>query len=93
MLLAAFAMTVFPEMASAASNDGGIGQMMCNVVGWFNGDTGRAIATLAIVVLGIAAFFGKVTWGMALMFAVGIFAIFGAGEIVEAISDGTGCGG
>lgn len=92
MLVAAVVMTALPNMALAV-DDGGIGQMMCNVVGWFNGDTGRAIATLAIVVLGIAAFFGKVTWGMALMFAVGIFAIFGAGEIVEAISDGSGCGG
>ena len=84
-LIAAFIMVAMPELASA-SGDGGLGGMMCRVVGWFSGDTGKAIATLAIVVLGIAAFFGKVTWGMALMFGVGIFAIFGASELVGAIS-------
>lgn len=97
VLLAAVAMTVIPDMALAggtvSSASGGIGEMMCRVVDWFNGPTGKAIATLAIIVLGIAAFFGKVTWGMALMFAIGIFAIFGAANIVEAISnDDASCG-
>ncbi len=87
MLVAAIAMVAMPEIASAAA-EGGIGGAMCNVVKWFNGQTGKAIATLAIIVLGIAAFFGKVTWGMALMFAIGIFAIFGAANIVEAVASG-----
>mgnify|MGYP000745958801 CR=1 FL=1 len=64
---------------------------LCGLSNWFTGDTGGAIATVAIIFLGIAAFFGKVTWGLALMFAVGIFAIFGSAEIVSSISDGQGC--
>mgnify|MGYP000718124670 CR=1 FL=1 len=91
ILLAAVAMTAIPNMAMA-SDSGGIGEMMCRVVDWFNGSTGKAIATLAIIVLGVAAFFGKVTWGMALMFAIGIFAIFGAADIVDAVSgDNAAC--
>ena len=88
VMMAAIALVVIPDFAHASA-EGGIGDAMCNVVKWFNGKTGKAIATLAIIVLGIAAFFGKVTWGMALMFGVGIFAIFGAAQIVEAIGSGT----
>lgn len=89
--IAAFVTMLVPEASLA--EDGPFGETLCNIAEWFQGDTGRAVATIAIIFLGIAAFFGKVTWGLALMFAVGIFAIFGAGQIVEAISDGEGCGG
>ena len=90
LMLATLALTAIPDFAHAAAAEGGIGDMMCGVVGWFNGKTGKGIATLAIIVLGIAAFFGKVTWGMALMFAIGIFAIFGAADIVDAVGSGGG---
>ena len=56
------------------------------------GGVGRAIASLAVVFLGISAFFGKATWGMALLFAAGIFAIFGSGEIVAVVTNGYGGG-
>ena len=69
----------------------GIAESLCTIVGWFTeGGVGAAIASLAVIFLGIGAFFGKVTWGMAIMFAAGIFAIFGAGEIVESITGGLG---
>jgi len=90
-VLAAAVAVLIPEMSFADS--GPFGDTLCGIAGWFQGDTGRAVATIAIIFLGIAAFFGKVTWGLALMFAVGIFAIFGASQIVEAVSSGTGCGG
>jgi len=91
-IFAAAIVTMIPEISLASgADDGGIGESLCNIAEWFTGDTGRAIATVAIIFLGIAAFFGKVTWGLALMFAVGVFAIFGANEIVQAISSGEGC--
>lgn len=68
---------------------GGIANALCNIAGWFQGGVGQAIASLAIIFLGISAFFGKVTWGTALMFACGIFAIFGSADIVKAIVAGT----
>jgi len=82
-------MVMIPGFAMAATDP--IGEQLCDIAAWFSGPTGQGIATIAIVVLGIAAFFGKVTWGMALMFAIGIFAIFGASEIISAVSDGSGC--
>lgn len=69
---------------------GGIAAALCNIASWFQGGIGQAIASLAIIFLGISAFFGKTTWGTALMFAVGIFAIFGSGQIVSAIVNGVG---
>lgn len=69
---------------------GGIANALCNIAGWFQGGVGQAIASLAIIFLGISAFFGKVTWGTALLFAVGIFAIFGSADIVKAIVGGVG---
>ena len=92
MMCAAFALTVLPDLSFAdggsSSTSGPFDNTLCTIKDWFSGPTGRAIATIAVIFLGIAAFFGKVTWGLALMFAVGIFAIFGASEIVNAISGG-----
>ncbi len=84
-LAAAGVITMIPEVATA--NDDPLSDPLCTIAEWFSGGTGKAIATVAIIFLGIAAFFGKVTWGLALMFAVGIFAIFGSADIVAAISD------
>jgi type IV secretory pathway VirB2 component (pilin) len=78
---------MIPDMASASAADDPLSEPLCAISAWFSGGTGKAIATVAIIFLGIAAFFGKVTWGLALMFAVGIFAIFGANDIIAAISD------
>ena len=71
---------------SGANGGEGIGEALCTIVNWFSaGSVGSAIASLAVIFLGIGAFFGKVTWGMAIMFAAGIFAIFGAENIVGAL--------
>lgn len=88
---AAGVITLVPEVSLADSDP--LSEPLCRIAEWFSGDTGKAIATIAIIFLGIAAFFGKVTWGLALMFAVGVFAIFGAADIVEVINDegGGGC--
>jgi len=76
-------------VGTGANAAGGIANALCNIAGWFQGGVGQAIASLAIIFLGISAFFGKVTWGTALMFACGIFAIFGSADIVKAIVAGT----
>ncbi len=106
-LLAAIAVLLIPAISHAGSmgsislyafgngsgSAGGISDSLCTIVDWFqSGGVGAAIASLAVIFLGIAAFFGKVTWGMALMFATGIFAIFGSGEIVSAITNGASMG-
>ncbi|PIR32842.1 MAG: hypothetical protein COV36_03430 [Alphaproteobacteria bacterium CG11_big_fil_rev_8_21_14_0_20_44_7] len=106
--LAALALILLPELAYAlpgglsvdtpfggiggGGEAGGIAAALCEIAGWFTGGVGQAVASLAVIFLGIAAFFGKVTWGLAIMFAAGIFAIFGSSDIVYAITGGKGHG-
>ena len=59
-----------------------IGDVLCEVVEWIMGPIGRGVGTLAIIVLGVGALFGKVSWGMALTTMVGIAVIFSAPKIV-----------
>ena len=69
-----------------------IGGLLCDVAGWFSGTVGRGIATLAIIVIGIGALMGKVSWGMAIIVGLGVAIIFGAPTLVAELS-GTGTAG
>lgn len=71
-----------PDMAMAAGGTK-IAGTINKVVAWFTGPVGKAIATLAIIVVGIGALMGKLSWGMALIVAVGIIIVFGAADIVQ----------
>lgn len=84
----------FSFSLGSGSGGGGIGEALCTVVSWITDEgIGQAVASLAVIFLGIQAFFGKVNWGTAVMFAAGIFAIFGSQEIVDAITGGLSGGG
>ena len=84
---------LLPDMAHAAGGDC-IGEVLCNVVAWFTGPVGKGIATLAIIVIGVGALMGKVSWGMAIIVGVGVAVIFGASDIVEELGGGaSGCSG
>ncbi len=68
--------------------------VMCNVVFFMTSTTGKAIATIAIIVVGLGALMGKISWGMALIVALGVALVFGASKIVDAIGgEGTDCSG
>jgi type IV secretion system protein VirB2 len=85
---------IMPDVANAAGGaPTAIGNTLCKVVGWFSGNTGKGIATLAIIIIGVGALMGKVSWGMAIIVGIGVALIFGAASIVGSISgDGTtGC--
>ncbi len=87
---------MMPEMALAAAAAGGgdtvIGNMLCTVVGFFTGNAGRGLATLAIIIIGVGALMGKVSWGMAIIVGLGISLIFGAAAMVDSLnSGGSGC--
>lgn len=100
-LLAAYAAFLVPSDAMAQLMGGGLGggdasggalgQVLCNVVAWFTGRVGQAIATLAILVIGIGALMGKVSWGMAIIVGIGVGVIFGAPSIVHALGGVGGC--
>lgn len=102
-LVAAYAVMLIPADALAATltvsggsgrNTGGgtIGDLLCNVAYWFTGPVGSGIATLAIIVIGIGALMGKVSWGMAIIVGIGVAVIFGAPAIVNELNaGGSGC--
>ncbi len=76
--------SLLPEASSAAANNV-IEQVFCNLVVILNGTTGKAIATVAVIAVGVGALLGKISWGMALIVALGIALVFGAGSIVSAL--------
>ena len=81
--------SVLPDAALAAAGAGGdsnaIEQVFCNVVLILTGTTGKAIATVAVIAVGIGALLGKISWGMALIVALGVALVFGAASIVLAL--------
>jgi type IV secretion system protein VirB2 len=82
---------LLPGMAHATGTNA-IEEVFCNVVAVLNGPTGKAIATVAVIAVGVGALLGKISWGMALIVALGVALIFGANTIVNAISsDTTNC--
>lgn len=80
-----------PDLASAAASgvNTPMGSVLCVVVQWFTGNTGKGLATIAITVIGIGALLGKVSWGMAIIVGIGVAIIFGAAGIVNALSTGS----
>lgn len=82
---------VLPDLAYAVNTP--IGNIFCTISGWATGNTGKGLATIAITVIGIGALLGKVSWGMAIIVALGIALVFGAAAIVNAIYSGapSGC--
>lgn len=61
---------------------------LCNVINWFNGPIGKGIATIALIVVGVGALMGKVSWGLAIIVGLGVAIIFGATTVVSAIGGG-----
>lgn len=70
-----------------------ISQIFCNLYGWFLGTTGKGIATIGMLILGVGALFGKVSWGIASVCAIGVGLIFGADSIIMALGAQEGAAG
>ena len=80
----ALALTLFvPDLAAAGGNP--IGTTLCAVVQWFTGPVGGGIATLAVIIIGIGALMGKVSWGMAIIVGLGVAVVFGAAPLIQAL--------
>ncbi len=74
-----------PEM-SLATTGNPIGDVLCDVVGWMTGPVGAGIATLAVIIIGVGALLGKVSWGMAIIVGLGVAIVFGAPSVIESLS-------
>lgn len=98
LALALFAAAMLAPSAGFAgtTGDSPMGAVMCELIQWITGPTGRALATLAIIIIGVGALMGKVSWGMAIIVAIGIAIVFGAPTILGLLTPGGGvtdCGG
>jgi type IV secretory pathway VirB2 component (pilin) len=81
---------MLPDTASAVGGTNAIEKVFCNAVQMLTGGTGKAIATIAIIAVGIGALLGKISWGMALIVACGVALVFGAAGIVTALGGDSG---
>ena len=90
-LVIAYAVMLLPTDALAVTgSQNPIADVLCRVIDWFTGPVGSGVATLAIIVIGVGALMGKVSWGMAIIVGIGVAVIFGAGTIVNLLSPGGG---
>ena len=82
-----FASAEFSSTSTGAgSTDDGISEVLCLIVTKLTGPIGKTIAMIALVVLGIGIFLGKLSWQLCLGVAVGITFIFAAGNIIDWLS-------
>jgi type IV secretion system protein VirB2 len=58
------------------------------VVDALTGTTGKLVATIAVVAVGLAAVFGRIEWTKALIVLAGIAIIVGAPQMVNALWGG-----
>lgn len=82
------AVIMLPDMAFATGTDTPMGKVLCTVVNWFTGNTGKGLATIAVTIIGIGALLGKVSWGMAMIVGIGVAIVFGAAGLVDAMGAG-----
>lgn len=80
------AVLLAPELSFSSSTDDGISTVLCLIVTKLTGPIGKAIGVIALVVLGIGIFMGKLQWQLALSIALGITFIFSAGKIINWLS-------
>ncbi len=84
-LMLVFGVVVFAGMIPDVAMATTMGTILCSAVAYIQSDIARGIATLAIIIVGLGALLGKVSWGMAVLVAVGIGTIFGAQALASAI--------
>jgi type IV secretory pathway VirB2 component (pilin) len=81
---------IVAESAFATASQDVIGITMCRVTASLSGGIAKSIASIAIFVVGVGLFMGKVNWSVALMTAAGVIMIFSSSAIIGFITGGTG---
>ena len=77
-----------PPIQAPEEGGGAITYTLNNIVTALQGTLGKSIATIAVIVLGIGLFLGRISWPLAIATAVGIGLIFGAVSIIDWVSGG-----
>lgn len=89
ILLAALFYALITVQANAVVTP--MGTVLCDIVYMIYGNLGRGLATLAIIIVGVGATLGKVSWGLAITVAIGISVIANAGTIMFMLTGASGC--
>lgn len=82
-----------PQVAFAQETGGAFGPIQAAVqlvIDFVTGPFGRALAVLAVIGLGIAAFAGKISWIACGFVVIGIGLVFGAPQIVDQLISSVG---
>ncbi len=80
-----------PSIAAAAGGGAAFGNIegvATRILTFVTGTFGRTVATIAVVVLGMMAMFGKLAWDHAIKVIFGIAIVFGAASVIDALSGG-----
>jgi type IV secretory pathway VirB2 component (pilin) len=84
--LAATSKTTTPKTTPSASSGGtGAKKIICDLLNILAGKMGYAIATIAVIVLGVNGFIGKLTWVNVFITAFSIILLFGAVKFAGAL--------
>ncbi|MDE3015516.1 MAG: TrbC/VirB2 family protein [Pseudomonadota bacterium] len=87
MLFSSFAVAIYAAGIAAAYAQVGVmsvpGNILCYILAIIYGNLGRAIATIGVIMIGLGALFGKVTWGMAIIVTIGISVVFASSVLVS----------
>ncbi|HEU5047435.1 MAG TPA: TrbC/VirB2 family protein [Rickettsiales bacterium] len=70
---------------------GEISDTICVITNAMNGTTGKALASVAIIGVGIMLMFGRASWGSGFIIAAGVALIFGAASIMQALGHNYAC--
>ena len=84
MVVGSMLLTAEPAMAQQSP----MGNVICCIIGIIYGNLGRGLAVLAVIIVGVGATLGKVSWGLAITVATGIATIFGAVPLVAYLVSG-----
>jgi len=82
------------DTSFASSAVAGLGNAICTIPNSvINTSIGRGLATIGILILGIMATLGRITWTQAVVVGVGISVIFGAASVATmiAMNQGQSC--
>lgn len=87
------ALLFYMAFAAAAMAGSPMGDVLCEVVNMITtGNLGKGLATLGIIVVGVGASIGKVSWGLAMTVAVGIAVTIRAPLVLDSLLGvGTTC--
>lgn len=91
--LTLLACAIYATLTTMAWAGSPMGDVLCDVVEMITqGNLGRALATLGIIIVGVGASIGKVSWGLAMTVAVGIAVTIRAPVVLNSLLGvGTSC--